>query len=279
MIAMNRAKLAAEREEVFAGLGWTEPSLDKFRKNEYWGNRIQLVIPTVNSAPWLERFLEFYKSNKIRVVYAVDRRTSDGTRELVREYGFPIIEVHADEERVEAILPSIAAQVAAPWILRIDDDELPTPKLLQFAAAVAAGDTSAAYCFARANYRVNPRSGRLERSYFFAFGIDGGLDRQCRLYRPDAVVYQDELHTAGFLPKMATNAPDDIYILHFDWVVRSEEARQRKFERYERQSPVAARNNKHCTLYEVVPTAWHLFSEVHDGTLQKFARNLTVIES
>jgi peptidoglycan/xylan/chitin deacetylase (PgdA/CDA1 family)/SAM-dependent methyltransferase/GT2 family glycosyltransferase len=274
MMAMNRAKVAAEKGDDFAGLGWTEPSLGKFQKNESFGDDLELVIPTVNSERWLGVFLEFYKSNEIRVVYAVDRRTSDGTRELIREYGFPLIEVQAEEERVEALLPSIGAQIAAPWILRLDDDELPTPNLLQFAAAVAAGDNIATYRFARANYRCNPLSGRLERSHFFAFGSDCGLDRQCRLYRPVCVAYHGELHTPGFLPKMETNAPDDIYILHFDWVIRSEEARQRKLESYKRQSPMAAENNKHCTLYEVVPTAWHLFSEAQDDTLQRFARCL-----
>lgn len=274
MVAMKRAKLAAEKGDEFAGLVWTEPSFAKFQQSGCFGDRIELVIPTVNSERWLAAFLEFYKSNDVRVVYAVDRHTSDGTRELIRKYGFRFIEVQGDQPRVESILPSIAAQIAVPWILRIDDDELPTPNLLEFAASVASGDSVAAYTFPRANLRCNPLSGRLERSYFFAFGVDGGFDRQWRLYRPDSVAYRDELHSAGFLPKMQRNAPDNIYVLHFDWVIRSEAARQRKFKGYERQSPLAARNNKHCTLYEVVPAAWHLFGEVHDETLQNFARNL-----
>jgi hypothetical protein len=161
----------------------------------------------------------------------------------------------------------------APWILRIDDDELPTPNLLAFAAGVAMGDSVAAYKFARAGFRCNPLSGELERSYFFAFGIDGGLDRQCRLYRPHSVAYCDVLHSAGFLPQAEINAPDDVYILHFDWVIRNKEARQRKFESYERQSPLSAKH-RHETFYEIVPEAWHLFSEVRDERLQAFARNL-----
>ncbi|MBV9286733.1 MAG: hypothetical protein JO288_02745 [Hyphomicrobiales bacterium] len=174
---------------------------------------------------------------------------------------------------MESVMASIGAQIKAPWILRIDDDELPTPNLLAFAADVASGDSNAAYRFPRACYRCNPVTGRLERSYFFAFGIDGGLDRQCRLYRPDSVAYHDELHTAGFLPEAEINAPDDVYILHFDWVIRSKEARQRKFESYKRQSPLAVRHI-HETFYEAVPEAWHLFREVEDPKLQGFARSL-----
>ncbi len=201
MMAMNRAKLAAQRGESIAGSGWTEPSFGKFQQREVFGETIELLIPTVNSERWLGPFLEFYKSNDIRVVYAVDRPTSDGTRELIRKSGFTFIEVQGDQPRVESILPSIAAQTAAPWILRIDDDELPTPSLLDYAAAVAISDSVAAYTFPRADYRCSPVSGRLERSYFFAFGKDGGLDRQCRLYRRNSVVYHDDLHSPGFLAR------------------------------------------------------------------------------
>jgi hypothetical protein len=274
MAAMDCARRAAERGERFSGLGWTEPLSGDFRQSETFGDQVELVIPTVNSERWLGCFLEFYKANRIRVVYAVDRRTSDGTRGLITKYGFPSIEVEAGEPRVEALLPSIAAQIAAPWILRLDDDELPTPKLLEFAANVAASDSIAAHSFPRANFRCNPASGRLERSYFFAFGPDAQLFRACRLYKPRSVTYHDELHTSGFFPSIEKFAAPDIYILHFDWVLRSRQARQTKFESYERQSPVAARKCRHHSLYETVPEAWHLFGEVQDAMLQDFARNL-----
>jgi hypothetical protein len=274
MAAMDCAKRAAERGERFSGIGWTEPLSGDFRQSETFGDQIELVIPTVNSERWLGCFLEFYNANRIRVVYAVDRRTSDGTRGLITKYGFPFIELEAAEPRVEALLPSIAAQIAAPWILRLDDDELPTPNLLEFAADVAASDSVAAHSFPRANYRRNPASGRLERSYFFAFGPDAQLFRACRLYKPKSVAYHGELHTPGFLAPSERSAPDDIYILHFDWVLRSRQARQIKFENYERQAPVVARRCKHQSLYETVPEAWHLFGEVQDETLQNFARNL-----
>lgn len=274
MAAMDCAKRAAERGERFSGLGWTEPLSGDFRQSETFGDQVELVIPTVNSERWLGCFLEFYKANRIRGVYAVDRRTSDGTRGLITKYGFPFIEVEAAEPRIEALLPSIAAQIAAPWILRLDDDELPTPNLLEFAANVAASDSIAAHSFPRANYRCNPASGRLERSYFFAFGPDAQLFRACRLYKPKSVTYYDELHTSGFFPLIEKFAAPDIYILHFDWVLRSRQARQAKFESYERQSAVVARKCKHHCLYETVPEAWHLFGEVQDVTLQNFARNL-----
>jgi peptidoglycan/xylan/chitin deacetylase (PgdA/CDA1 family)/2-polyprenyl-3-methyl-5-hydroxy-6-metoxy-1,4-benzoquinol methylase/glycosyltransferase involved in cell wall biosynthesis len=277
MAAMERAKRAAERGERFAGVGWTEPLTGDFRQNESFGDKIEIVVPTINSERWLGHFLEFYKSNGIRVVYAVDRRTSDGTRELITKYGFPFIDVRADQPRVEALLPSIAAQIAVPWILRLDDDELPTPNLLNYAAAVAASDSIAAHIFVRACLRYNAGSGRLERSYFFAFGPDGGLERQCRLYRPESVTYHGDLHSRGFSPVAEKSAPPDIYMLHFDWVLRSEQARRMKFENYERQSPLAARNFKHHTLYENVPDAWHIFGVVQDEKLQRFARNLNNI--
>ena len=204
------------------------------------------------------------------MVYAVDRRTSDGTRHLIRKYGFPFIEVEGDEPRVEALLPSIAAQVAAPWILRLDDDELPTQSLLDFAAAASAGGSEAAYTFNCASLRCNPVTGRLERSYFFAFE----RDRHLRLYKPKSVTYQSELHTPGLIPSVEKQAPPDAYLLHFDWVLRSKQAREVKFKRYEKQSPRSAENNKITTLYEIVPDAWHNFAEVKDETLQNFARQL-----
>jgi hypothetical protein len=274
MAAMDRARRAAERGERFSGLGWTEPLFGRFRQSQMFGDKVELVIPTINSERWLGSFLEFYKSNGIRAVYAVDAKTSDGTRELITKYGFPFIEAHAVEPRVEALLPSIGAQIASPWILRLDDDELPTPNLLEFAADVAASDSIAAHTFPRANYRCNPGSGRLERSYLFAFGPDAQLFRACRLYKPKSVIYHGELHTSGFLAPSEKGAPPDVYILHFDWVLRNEKARRLKFESYERQSPEAARKCKHQCLYEIVPDAWHLFCEVEDAMFQNFARNL-----
>ncbi len=277
MMAMARAQQAAVRNETSAALDWPEPESGSFRHSEGLGNKVELVIPTVNSERWLGQFLEFYKVNGLRPVYAVDRRTSDGTRELIRKYGFTFIEAQADEPRVEALLPSIVAQIAAPWILRLDDDELPTPKLLDFATAAMVDDAISAYSFPRANLRCNPASKRLERSYFFAFGPDAGLDRQWRLFQPKDVAYRGELHTPGFLVSNGRRVQPDAYILHFDWVLRSKQARLRKFESYERQSPSAAKNCKHHTLHEVVPEAWHLFREVDNEILQQFAQKLHVI--
>lgn len=274
MSAMRKAMLAAKRGEALAGPCWPEPSFGPFRPDSLNGDKIELVVPTANSARRLEPFLQFYQSNNIRVVYAVDRRTTDGTRELIGKYGFRMIEVQGDQPRVESVLPSIAAHIAAPWILRVDDDELPTPKLLEFAAAVAGGESRSSYSFPRAEYRCNPASGRLERSYIFVFGPDGGLNMQCRLYRPDSVAYRDELHSPGFVPMDDVLAPDDAYLLHFDWVVRSRAERQAKFEAYERQSPVHARACKHCTLHEVVPESWHIFGTVRDDRLQEFTKSL-----
>ena len=277
IVAMAAAKQAIKNGEVFEGMDWTEPQFGGFDGKANPREQYELVIPTINSERWLGNFLHYYKVNNLLPIYAVDSRTSDGTRDLIREYGFDFIEVRGDEPRVEALLPSIAAQIQAPWILRLDDDELPTPKVLEFAAGVALEDAVEAYSFPRANLRRNPISRRLERSYLFAFGPKAGLDRQWRLFKPKSVTYVSDLHTPGFRVSQRQSAPPDTYILHFDWVLRSKQTRQTKFETYERQSPRAARNCKHHTLYEVVPDDWHLFQEVRDKTIQGFAKELPEI--
>ncbi|MBV9286732.1 MAG: polysaccharide deacetylase family protein [Hyphomicrobiales bacterium] len=95
MLAMSRAKRAVEKGEAFAGLGWTEPIFGKFKRIEAYGDRIELVVPTVNSERWLGRFLKFYRSAGIRAVYAVDRRTSDGTQDLLRNTAFHLSKLRA----------------------------------------------------------------------------------------------------------------------------------------------------------------------------------------
>jgi hypothetical protein len=274
MMAMNSVRQAAVNGVRFGGLDWPEPAFGGFGRYETFGARVRLVIPTVNSEPWLGHFLDFYRDAGIKPLYAVDHRTSDGTRELIGRYGFPIIEAYGDEARIEALLPSIVAQVETPWILRLDDDELPTAKLLEFADTAPDSGPATAYSFPRANLRYNTASRRLERSYFFPFGPEGRLDRQWRLFQAKKVVYQSDLHTPGFIVGQGEPAPDDAYLLHFDWVLRSRRARERKFARYEEQSPVAARKCRHFCLYEVVPDSWSLFAAVGDERLHELGRNI-----
>ena len=94
------------------------------------------MIPTVNSARWLGHVIDYYRNIDLKVIFAVDTRTSDGTTSLLSAKGSKFVMVRGQHPRVESLIGEIVAKVDAEWILRIDDDELPSPGMLRWADKV-----------------------------------------------------------------------------------------------------------------------------------------------
>jgi len=236
-----------------------------------------LVVPTVNSERWLEPFLEFYRAAELDPVYAIDARTSDGTRELIESHGLRTIEVRGGAERVEALMPAIAAGITTPWCLRIDDDELPTAELIASVGRIAGGEDAAPVAFARAQLHYDAATAALERSHFIAYGPDAAFDCQTRLFRPLAVQFTERLHSPGFEVVRRRLAPTEAQILHFDWVLRSKVQRGAKLARYESQSADLASQCRHFTVPDLIPPAWHIFDAVPSPRLMAFARSIHLL--
>jgi hypothetical protein len=175
--------------------------------------------------------------------------------------------------RVEALMPAIVASASTRWILRLDDDELPSGELLRWLNGLDLDSASPIHGFPHCHLRLDGQE-CLQRSRFIAFGPSADFDRLWRLFRKDQVAFDDRLHTPGIVLRDAAPAPDAAMILHFDWIVRTHEARLEKFECYRRQCDAPASKVRHVGIWEDIPLSWHRFETVQSARLCGFARKI-----
>ena len=267
------SELVLYQRGVQAGDGSVDRSLRTSRKAlKNFDSRIAVVIPTVNSARWLGHVIDYYRNIDLKVIFAVDTRTSDGTTSLLSAKGSKFVMVRGQHPRVESLIGEIVAKVDAEWILRIDDDELPSPGMLRWADKVIGAATPTTWGFPRVYCRYDVRKRELEYSQFLPIGPLAGRDRQWRLFRRNEVELSDRLHTPGFVAHKKRPAPDLAILFHFDWVVRSRLMRAQKVKTYEEQDAELARSLAHLSLYETVPKFWHMFTPLNFEPYQEFAR-------
>jgi hypothetical protein len=193
----------------------------------------RIVIPTRNGGGWLAAFARAYARLGVRPLYVLDARTSDDSRDILAQFGCDVIEVTADFDRGEDVLWRGAIQADARWLLRIDDDEMPSRALIDWMAhALPERPEPALYVSCRQAWHGG--YSRLEDLYFNHARPDF-LMPQPRLFRPDRVRYVTDLHTPGIDPAGAGWAPPDLFFLHFDWLVRDLPTRWAKLRGYEAQ--------------------------------------------
>jgi hypothetical protein len=266
--------MALHRNGIAAGNPSITQSLRPNTKLKNFGTKVTLVVPTINSARWLGHIIQFYHEIGVPVLFAVDSRSSDGTHALVTEKGAAYIEVAGDHRRVEALMPDIVARTNTDWILRLDDDELPTPAMLDFVDQAVQSSTAFAYGFPRAHFRFDKTRGELQYSQFLPFGPFGDNDRQWRLFSRDGFRPDESLHTPGFVVGERQFAPPDAFIFHFNWVFRSLAERLEKLESYETQNFAKARSLTHYSLYETIPDSWHMFMPLSDKRYRNLAERI-----
>ncbi len=133
-----------------------------YRPARHFGSTITPVVPTINSEAWIQSLIDFYDEIGIRPLYAVDGRTTDRTREILAGAKQNWITVVAPAARVEAMLPRILEHVHTPWVLRLDDDELPSPRLLQCCEDAVSADGAPVWGFPRLCLRWSPDRPTLE---------------------------------------------------------------------------------------------------------------------
>jgi hypothetical protein len=231
-----------------------------------------LIVPTIDSEAWIQEVIDFYESIGLRPLYVVDSRTCDGTCEVLAAAKQNWIKVSGKARVFESLLPGILGRVRKPWVLRLDDDELPTPGLLRFCDEVVDRDDPPVWGFPRLCLRWHPGQPTLEYSTFLTLGAAADMDRQFRLFRPDRVTLKEEVHTPGFESTTLASAPSRALILHFNWVLNTASRRRDKAARYEALSgpELRARN----VLYEDIPEEWHLFESLEHPRLLDFARRI-----
>lgn len=196
----------------------------------------RVVVPTRDSAGWLLSFADAYRKLGLSPLYLFDTRSSDDTLALLRSIGADVVPVEPKLDRVEAMLAITRDVVDADWVVRFDDDEIPSKALIAWLnrslgtipePSVGLSRRDAQLIDGRLYYA------RLEDFYFWP-DDPTFLDPQLRAYRPREVSFDDTIHKPGFVIESFKGASQSAYFVHFNWLVRSFEQRRRKVIGYER---------------------------------------------
>ena len=234
---------------------------------------ITVVVPTFNSASWIAELVQAYRDIGIDPLFAVDSRTTDNTVSVLAASDARFVCVASTEPRVEALMPALAASAPTTWILRFDDDELPSGELIRCINGLDLDSAPSVYGFPHCHLRLEGQE-CLQRSRFIAFGPSADFDRLWRLFRKDRITFDGRLHTPGIVIQNTARAPNAAMILHFDWIIRNHETRLKKFERYRLQCDASARKVRHVAIWEDIPLSWHRFEPVPSERLTAFARRI-----
>lgn len=239
---------------------------------------MEIIVPVCNAAGWIGVILNAYDALGVRPLFILDERSADDTGRILVGRGARLMTARGTHPRVESLLFSAIPNLRAPWILRFDDDELPSRALLDWVFARCANLPSSVAGFPRQWVWRLP-SGALAGSFCAAASKAAGGsaldDRQHRLFRPDAVTLIEDLHTPGFSLTESVDAPAAAVIYHFDWLVRDHAARLKKVANYETQSPGNGTRYAAYYLPEDHDQAAYNFMPLADQTVTKICARLT----
>jgi len=196
-------------------------------------SKLGVVVPTINSTSYIDIIARYYMAANIDVVFYVDEKSTDGTFDSLNGVSNRIVVrnlPNSDATRIAEAVEFFSKEMRADWILRLDDDELPSAALLQFCKTAIERSDVVAYGFPRHQCIVSS-AGRLlaHRDH------PARSHRQWRLYQANKVTYIPHGHTPGFETSGVNleEAPDEACIIHLDWSVHSYDKRREKIERYD----------------------------------------------
>lgn len=226
---------------------------------------LTVVVPTCNSARWIAALAAYYrKAAGLAVLFALDARSADATRTKLDRLGENYIILHTPHQRVEAMVGMLRERVPTNWILRIDDDECPSPSLINWLNARDWDGPEAMVGLPRRWLRWQT-PWLLEFCALKSWDHHLGEDRQIRLFRADRVHYTEAIHTPGFEISSPVAAPTDCAIYHLDWILRDRVSRERKMRLYDEQCVGAGSEFSQFYLPETV-TAWDVQQSISPTT-------------
>src|SRR5215218_7992242 len=192
--------------------------------------KLSLCIATKNSAKYIEKLLQVGWSFADEVVVAVDASSEDSTERICRNYADKIFRVESPGY-VERILPWLNEQCTGDWILRLDDDELPSVGLIELLPALMNDREMTHYYLRRRTIIGEDRTEWIAQRPWWP-------DWKLRLFRniPSIVRIPGRLHT-GYEVKGASRFLYRGSIYHYDFVYHGEQHRIEKVRHYERISP------------------------------------------
>jgi hypothetical protein len=238
-------------------------------------NILKFVVITKNSARWFGVILDHYRLLGIEPLIILDDTSEDQTEMVLRDKGVSYVKAHSEAPRVEALVQSIPVLVQSDWVIRLDDDELPTEWLCKWANMLAYRAGMAVFGFQRRWIRLRP-DGQLDYSnHPLIMSPEGVLDTQWRMFRPDAIRFRSDIHTPGFyVPKGSPIAPHKAFIAHFSWLVRSAQECRRQVDDYDGQQPLAGTRFHPIKVWEDVDERDHRFAPMERQEFDKTAAAL-----
>jgi hypothetical protein len=236
----------------------------------------QVVVPTLNSARWIRPIVAAYREAQVDAIYLVDAHSSDGTLEIIAAAGGHARSVNLAAPRVEALSPEIRHLVRPGWVFRVDDDEFPSADTFARLRG-AEPDTALDSIAVQRRWVRQSAGGRLQRAdcrlWTDNTGEVGG-DHQWRIFHTERVKYLTGIHTPGFVPVSWEKAGDEVYLVHFDWVIRSEAERLKKMARYDEQHPNSGSGNWMYYLHERISPEDVRWVDLGSREFDQLAENL-----
>lgn len=195
-----------------------------------------VVIPTRDNAAWLPIFLKAYRSIGVEPLYIVDQRSIDDTAAVLRREGARFVEFRPSGDYAEAMIECGSRHAEQDWILRMDDDEFPSQRMLAWIEHQGIRTKGPGWMLSRRElfdcdgeiYYSN-RVGR------YADTRDPTmLSPHARLYNRNRVYYAPRVHTSGIANARSFGfAPRMAFFVHMNCLLRSKNTRLAKILRYE----------------------------------------------
>src|SRR5271166_1416828 len=96
---------------------------------------LRFIVITKNSGRWFNKILDRYHALGISPFVMLDRSSDDNTEELLIDRKMEHVKVFSEFPRVESLISLIRDHVHTKWVVRLDDDELPSCDLCEWIEA------------------------------------------------------------------------------------------------------------------------------------------------
>ena len=195
---------------------------------------MRILVPTRNSGQWIATIAAGYRSLGIRPFYLVDQRSEDDTLKILHDAGEEHASFLPSASFAEAgMIEAGANLISDDWILRLDDDEFPCNKIKSIRTDRL--DPSLVYGIARDECIVLGKQKLIKTARWpSVFMEEGAVGRsiQYRLFNKNFAQYNNKVHTPGYETTRAGLLSPEIFIAHFNCVVRNAQQRLEKVRRY-----------------------------------------------
>jgi hypothetical protein len=208
--------------------------------------KLSLCIATKDSAGYIEKLLRVGRGFADEVVVAVDATSGDHTESICHEWADKVFRMESPGY-VERVLAWLNEQCTGDWILRLDDDELPSEALMELLPSLMEDREMTHYRLRRRTIIGENRAQWLAQRPWWP-------DWKLRLFRniPSIVRVPGRLHS-GYDVQGASRFLYRGSIYHYDFVYHDEQHRRTKVRQYQRISPEKS-GSHHYTLPEALIT-------------------------